>query len=217
VLEGLGISQAILVAHSVGARPAMEAALQDPAKIERLVLVDPALGFHPDPQGEPRFEQSDPAWIVRAFFAAKPLRNAALGAYGTNPAATRRLFASFVSRKEAVTDDLVAMLQQALAVRNTTSAYGDWLEYLVAAQDTSLSSEFRNFRKLEMPVAIIWGSTDTVTPLWQGQKLQELIPGSEHSVIEGAGHIPYLEVPAQFNRALLTLIEPRGEQGCAGT
>jgi len=44
-LDALGIKHATLVGHSVGARPTIEAALEIPNKVDKLVLVDPALGF----------------------------------------------------------------------------------------------------------------------------------------------------------------------------
>src|SRR5262245_53214499 len=44
-LDALGLREVVLVGHSVGSRPTVEAALMAPGRIERLVLVDPVLGF----------------------------------------------------------------------------------------------------------------------------------------------------------------------------
>ncbi len=210
LLDTLGLSRVTLVGHSVGARPTVEAALLASERVEKLVLVDPALGFAPQdsPDGA-HFEQNRPPLAARVFFAITPLRNAVLASVATNPAFTRRLFRSFVSVEGAVTDARVRMLQEPLAMRGTTSAYGDWLSYLVLARDTSLASDFANFRRLSMPVLIVWGSADTVTPPWQGQELQGLIPGSRLQVLEGVGHIPYVEDPVAFNSALLGFLAPQ--------
>jgi pimeloyl-ACP methyl ester carboxylesterase len=59
-----------------------------------------------------------------------------------------------------------------------------------------------------MPVLVIWGASDTVTPLWQGKQLHALIPNSQLSVIEGVGHIPYIENAEAFNNALLKFLGP---------
>jgi pimeloyl-ACP methyl ester carboxylesterase len=40
-----------------------------------------------------------------------------------------------------------------------------------------------------MPVLILWGKEDRITPLDQGKKMQQLIPESELLVYEGCGHL----------------------------
>jgi pimeloyl-ACP methyl ester carboxylesterase len=42
---------------------------------------------------------------------------------------------------------------------------------------------------LKMPVLIVWGSEDRITPLSQGEKMHELIPQSQLDVIRGCGHL----------------------------
>jgi pimeloyl-ACP methyl ester carboxylesterase len=43
--------------------------------------------------------------------------------------------------------------------------------------------------RLKMPVLIVWGSEDHLTPLSQGQKMHNLIPQSQLEVIPGCGHL----------------------------
>jgi len=206
LIEALHLRNVTLVGHSVGARPVVEAALQSPALISRLVFVDPALGFQSNPGAAPHFEQNHPSWPVRTLFGMPLLRNAVISTYGTNPLFTARIFRSFVSNQAAVTPRRVEIIQQPMRVRGTTEAYGAWLEFLVVAEDSSLSSNFANLRRLAMPVGIIWGRTDTVTPLWQGERLRQLIPHAQLIVLDGVGHIPYIEDPPHFNAALRTLL-----------
>jgi pimeloyl-ACP methyl ester carboxylesterase len=42
---------------------------------------------------------------------------------------------------------------------------------------------------LKMPVLIVWGEADRITPLSLGEKMHALIPGSELAVIPGCGHL----------------------------
>lgn len=42
--------------------------------------------------------------------------------------------------------------------------------------------------RVNIPTLLIWGSTDTTTPLSEGKRLQALIPNADLQVIEGAGH-----------------------------
>jgi pimeloyl-ACP methyl ester carboxylesterase len=57
-----------------------------------------------------------------------------------------------------------------------------------------------------MPVLIVWGRQDAVTPLWQGEQLRALIPGADLSVIDGAGHIPFIEATEAFDTVLLEFL-----------
>jgi pimeloyl-ACP methyl ester carboxylesterase len=207
-LDALGLADIILAGHSVGARPAVETALVASGRIERLVLVDPALGFADE--GRAEFPRNTPSFLMRTFFDVRPIRDAVLSAVATNPLTTRAMFTSFVSNTAAVTDARVNMLQQPLGVERLTSAEGDWLQYLMVSSDRSRVSDINNLATLTMPVLLIWGSTDTVTPLWQGRQLQKLIPHAELAILEGVGHIPYIEDADAFNKTLIQYLQ-RGQ------
>jgi pimeloyl-ACP methyl ester carboxylesterase len=203
VLDALHIARATFVAHSVGARPTVELCLENPERVANLVLVDPALGFSSKPADSDKMAPDPASLGTRTFFAMRPMRNAVIATFGTNPAFTRQLFQSFVSKKESVTPERVEMLNRPLAVKGTTAAWGDWLNELLAPEDSSKINDFRNLQNLSMPTFIIWGDSDTVTPTWQAGELTRLIPHSSLTWIAGAGHIPYVESPVQFNNALL--------------
>lgn len=42
---------------------------------------------------------------------------------------------------------------------------------------------------LKMPVFIVWGSVDQITPLSEGEKIHELIPQSKLEIVSGCGHL----------------------------
>jgi pimeloyl-ACP methyl ester carboxylesterase len=50
---------------------------------------------------------------------------------------------------------------------------------------------------LRLPVLLLWGRHDRIVPLFQGQRLAEAIPGSRLAVLEGCGHNPQEEKPAE--------------------
>lgn len=52
--------------------------------------------------------------------------------------------------------------------------------------------------EISQPTRIIWGETDRIIPLPQGQALAAAIPGSDLKVIAHSGHLPYLEKPAEL-------------------
>lgn len=51
---------------------------------------------------------------------------------------------------------------------------------------------------LKVPTVIIWGEKDNITPLWQGQKLNEWIPGSRLVVLTGVDHDWIIHSPELF-------------------
>lgn len=54
-----------------------------------------------------------------------------------------------------------------------------------------------NFEKLTMPTLILWGAKDSWIPLSQGQRLKDVITGSNLVVFEEAGHVPMEEIPTE--------------------
>ncbi len=47
--------------------------------------------------------------------------------------------------------------------------------------------------QVRAPTLLIWGDRDTDTPLWQGRKLEQVMPDAGLIVFTGAGHFSYLE------------------------
>jgi pimeloyl-ACP methyl ester carboxylesterase len=52
--------------------------------------------------------------------------------------------------------------------------------------------------QLKMPVLIVWGAEDRVTPLSLGEKMHRLVPQSELEVIAGCGHLAPEQCAAQI-------------------
>lgn len=203
VLDNLKLNQVILVGHSVGSRPTIETALMSPDRVKALVLVDAALGFGQN--GE--FEQNNPAGWLKVFFGIRPLRNGVLSTAVTNPLMSKKLLGTFVADPEILTSELLNVYQRPLAVKDSTNRLGDWLKVMTIDSDNSESSNFDNFSKLNMPTLLVWGDKDTITPLWQGEKLQKLIPNASLSVLSDLGHIPQIESPDKFNKVLLNFLK----------
>jgi pimeloyl-ACP methyl ester carboxylesterase len=56
--------------------------------------------------------------------------------------------------------------------------------------------------KLKMPVCLIWGKQDTITPPELAEEFHTLIPQSELFWIDHCGHAAMMEQPAEFNGIL---------------
>jgi pimeloyl-ACP methyl ester carboxylesterase len=190
VVGALG-KPATVVGHSFGAGPATELALRHPDELRGLILVDAALG-----ELDPAAESS-----VAETMRMTPLAELATAASVTNPNALEPLLRSMIARKEQA-HRWVPVLRTPMMREGTTSAYAAWLPNLFAKQDGSLSRRTAELRKIKVPVALIWGDADTVTPLDQGKRIAELTRARSLQVLSGVGHIPHIEEPEGFRKAL---------------
>lgn len=87
-----------------------------------------------------------------------------------------------------------------------------------------LEEHLDGYRAIRTPTLLITGSQDRAIPPWQQRKILDLLPDARQEVIEGAGHVVYLEAREiffpllkQFMRAKSTTFEqtpaPRGDNG----
>jgi pimeloyl-ACP methyl ester carboxylesterase len=197
VLDALQIPRAVLVGHSFGGGPTMEAVFDAPGRVRALVAVDVALGIDAPTEASP---------VVSGLLGFSPLRDGVVATFLTNPAFTRRLLASFVADPGVATPERVAIYQRPLAVRGSTRAIGEWLPVLIALAGTPRSATAAPYRELAMPVLVVWGDLDAITPLPQGTGLAKLIPGARLELLTGVGHIPQIENPQRFNAVLVRFL-----------
>lgn len=62
-------------------------------------------------------------------------------------------------------------------------------------------------RSINVPVQIIVGEHDEITPPGDARLLARAIPGARMEIIPNAGHLPNLEQPAAFNRVVESFLE----------
>lgn len=60
----------------------------------------------------------------------------------------------------------------------------------------NLGEELKDIR---VPVCLIWGKNDTITPPMVAEEFHKLLPTSELYWIDKCGHAPMMEVPDEFN------------------
>lgn len=182
---------ATVVGHSFGAGPATELALRHPKQLRGLVLVDAALG-ELDPPSESSFANA---------MKSLPVAELTTAASVTNPNALEPLLKSMIARKGQARR-WVPTLREPMTREGTTSAYAAWLPNLFTKQDGALSRQSGKLRAIRVPVSLVWGDADTVTPIAQGNRIAELTRARSMQVLPGVGHIPHIEDPEGFRASL---------------
>ncbi|MGB3407180.1 MAG: alpha/beta hydrolase [Jannaschia sp.] len=192
LVDAMGI-RPHLVAHSFGAGAGAEAALADPQAFASLVIVDGAIGLGTGPS-------DPPAWTD-----SRLLTELATTTVIMNPLLTGAGLRAFVHRKDSITDHWTGIVEGPFRRRNTPRRIAQWLPSLLTTP-AGPSTDPGRWATLDLPVGILWGAEDTVTPLEQGERLAALIPRARLIVMPDIGHIPQIEDPAAFQAALLSVL-----------
>ena len=208
LIDALGGRSVTLVGHSFGAGPALEAALRGGERLRQLVLVDPALGL--GAAGEPPV--CEPPGLADALLSHAGLRRALIGGVVTQPRFTAALLGQFVYRADAVSAARVPAYQRPFGQAAFSERLGDWARVFLRA---SCEEDGRSLAPAALtawaaagtPVTLIWGEQDSVTPPAQGRALKHWMPRAELVMLPNVGHIPHIEDPAAFSRALLEAIK----------
>ena len=81
------------------------------------------------------------------------------------------------------------------------------IRILAMAKSAIRHNMAKDLGKIKIPVCIIWGKQDRVTPPDVAEQFHELIPGSELYWIDKCGHAPMMEQPEEFNIVLQQYLE----------
>ena len=190
-IEAKGIRPTI-VAHSFGAGAAAEAMLAAPEAFEGAVLVSGVLTLGQDGTGQ------EIPWP----FGSEILREIAAANSVTNPHLTGPLLTRLVHRNEAITDELVARVNHPFMRQGTTDTIARWAPTLFVPPRGAASTRPESFQSLALPVALIWGREDQITPPDQAIQLQAALGEAPLFWIADVGHMPQIEAPTQFNAIL---------------
>ena len=168
-LDVLGIAEAHIVGHSMGAKIALGFTLAHPERVASLALVSPAgLGgeFHHDTL-DAFLHGPDPRREAHAEVLAAQLLGPRGQALIPSLAQSLRQAADPVRRKS-----LSRLLGQA-------KTYG-----------LALSPEGFDWSKIRVPLTLMWGDHDRLIPMPPARRLP---PAAPIRLIEGAGHLPHME------------------------
>jgi pimeloyl-ACP methyl ester carboxylesterase len=125
---------------------------------------------------------------------------------GTQPLFSAYWLRQFVARKEVVTPERTAIYREPFVLKGFSASMGDWAMQFGAEHGSFASERPDGYRKLAMPLTLVWGALDTITPPQQAESIAKLVPGARLLMLPGVGHIPQIEDPALFNRKVLEVL-----------
>jgi pimeloyl-ACP methyl ester carboxylesterase len=105
--------------------------------------------------------------------------------------------------KEVATKELVDEVFESVNDRNKVLRT---ISFSKSAIRHNMSADLAEFK---LPVCLIWGKNDGVTPPHVAEKFHELLPDSELNWIDQCGHAAMMERPEEFNRILHDFLKRR--------
>jgi len=79
----------------------------------------------------------------------------------------------------------------------------DLVSGLVLVGAVGVEENRKRLRELSLPCLAVWGGEDAISPLANGQLIQQKVTGAQLSIIAGAPHPCYLDQPGEWHRLLL--------------
>ena len=76
------------------------------------------------------------------------------------------------------------------------------IRILALAKSAIRHNMAKELKKITIPVSLIWGKQDKVTPPDVAEEFHELLPNSELNWVDKCGHAPMMEQPEVFNSYL---------------
>jgi pimeloyl-ACP methyl ester carboxylesterase len=195
-----GIKNVIFVAHSYGAGPVTEAVMTNPGDyaVQKLIIIDGVLNID-----EPARKPLAPA--LDRVTQKRPLEYFVMGVSHAVSLVKRQL-GSFVFDKRHIDRELAKIYMESFRLRGSSAKLSSWLhDYLRDPMDY-VSTKGESYAELRMPVRIIWGDQDTLTPPRLAAQLASLVPDSDVFMLKSVGHIPMIEDYQQFDDALYSAL-----------
>ena len=180
VLDGLGIERAGLVGHSMGSMVAQTFVLDQPDRVDRLVLVGSTAAA---------LTTDERRWLAEAAKAAS--EHGMPAAWETH----QRLLTDHQRAAMAVDPGLAEIARKEF-VRTSADGYAGFAHSAIVRQDL-----LPRLGEIACPTLVIVGEHDTARLATSGV-IANRIPRARLVVIPGAGHSPQLEAPDAFVAAL---------------
>lgn len=182
LLPALDLQHAVVAGISMGGVVAQQIALDSPALVERLVLVNTFAALRPK------------RWNEAAYLLGRFLRARVAGVNAQAEMVAWRIFPHPLQTE--LRAELIRQIRQA-----------DPKVYPAAMRALALHDSRRRLGQIRVPTLIITGANDTTVPLPNQADLVRGIPTARQVIIPDAGHAVIVDQPQAFNQALLDFLQ----------
>lgn len=195
LLEGLGLRHVTLVGHSLGGGIALLTFLRSQAAgsrelIDRLILISCAAYPQPLP---PIMRLLRNRLLGRAILHLLPVRFM-----------VRYTLEHVFRNRQAITPERVARYATCFSGKEVAHVFISTCRQLDPARYAAVTESFRT---IAVPTLIIWGKDDPLVDVGHGIRLHREIAGSRLTLIDGCGHVPQEERPAETFAAIEEFLE----------
>jgi pimeloyl-ACP methyl ester carboxylesterase len=184
-MDQLGLERAILVGNSAGGTQALRTYLAHPARVQALVLVDPAVTM-----------AGSPGWL-RPLLNSPQLRR--LG-----PLLVRSIVPRGESLLKTAWHDPTKLDPAVIEAYKVPLKAHNWdralWEFTLASRSPALEPRLIEVR---VPTLVITGDDDRIVPTEQSIRLADALPDAALVIIPNCGHVPQEECPQPFLEAVL--------------
>lgn len=181
LLDALSIPQAIIGGVSMGGYVAIALTRRDPGRVKALVLIDT------------QSSADDDAGKARREAVAQEVE-----AKGLGPLAETMLPKLLAPDAPADVKTRVDQMMRAQSPAATAAA----------SRGMALRTDGRDIlSRFGGPCLVVVGELDAITPVEKAKAMAALMPQATVSVIPGAGHLPNLERPDEFHKAVGAFLE----------
>lgn len=190
-LDAAAIDSCDLLGTSHGGAVSMMAASLAPDRVRRLILVAPVNPW--SLFGMPAAKFFSNRWVAPVFLSTAPLLGIIHGYL------LRRLFGDTSRIRPGTLKGYSAPFAVPGAFRYGISVLSTWeqdLQRLEAALP----------KIAHIPTFILWGGVDNAVDPESAPKLSQQFDHCQVRMLEGVGHLPYEEVPDEFNRAVVDFL-----------
>lgn len=192
-MDALGIETASLVGQSMGGGISVYTAAHSPERVDKLVLVGPAVLPYPD--------------TVAGMIYKLPLIGEFLNAIPGDALHKNNIKTIWFHDGDQVTDAYVQKLLQPLCIPGSHAGLMYILRNVLTAP--LVEREARLLAGADKPVLIIHGRQDKAVPYEKSETLNELWPGSRLVIFDQVGHNPQEENSEAFNRLAADFLSQR--------
>jgi pimeloyl-ACP methyl ester carboxylesterase len=192
-MEALGLPKAALVGQSMGGGIAVYVAAKNPGKVERLILIDPAVIPYPDTIVGTIYKLPGVGEFLNLLPGDFLMKNNLKSIWFHDP--------------NKVTDAYAEEVLRPLCIKGSGEALMHVLRNVL--REPFVENEAKELARNDLPILLVHGREDKAIPLNNSRVLNKMWKNSRLAVFERAGHSPHEEHPEKFNALALAFLSEK--------